>query len=218
MPIIAIAIYVFGVVLHTKVIMVSKKDKDLTWKIDIANSIFVLSGFASLIIIYTLTDLMPNLYMYTGEWFCYVCKVISHYTMLYLSGHSMVISMMKYFIIVYDENVRNLKDRLKIGFFWLNIFHPILNIVLQTTLNPDYIFQYDGYPRINKCLGNLNLTKITWYSMCEFNKPLEKTSVEYAIYIFKWSICTGQVVLMLSITLNLFDMFFYHRIFSYMKR
>ena len=80
------------------------------------------------------------------------------------------------------------------------------------------IFEYDGYPRINKCLGNLNLTKITWYSMCEFNKPLEKTSVEYAIYIFKWSICTGQVVLMLSITLNLFDMFFYHRIFSYMKR
>ena len=34
--------YSIGIVLHIKIIKVSKKDKDLTWKIDISNSILVI--------------------------------------------------------------------------------------------------------------------------------------------------------------------------------
>ena len=216
--IIMICLYGVGVFLHIKVIMVSNKEKGLTWKIDISNSIIVLVLHAHFIYIHIISYLTPDLVLFTGEWLCYISKVMVHYSVLYLSGHSMIISMMKYVIILYEEKVRHVKDEVKRGFFWINILHPVLQISLQLALNQDYFYEYDGYLVINQCLGKTNVSKVSWYSMCEFTKPVQNRSIAYVLYIFKRTICTAQVVLLLTIAFNIFEMFLYWRIFSYMRR
>ena len=66
-----LCIYLVGVYLHIKVILISKKEQDLTWKIDIANSILLIVLFANKILIQATTYLVEDIYIHTGEWLCY---------------------------------------------------------------------------------------------------------------------------------------------------
>ena len=43
--VVAVVIYFCGVYFHVKIIQASRKDKDLTWKLDITNSIIMLFHF-----------------------------------------------------------------------------------------------------------------------------------------------------------------------------
>ena len=216
--IIVLCLYGVGIFLHVKIIKASQEEKSLTWKIDISHSITVLILHAHFIYIYTITYLTPGLVLFTGEWLCYISEVMLQYSAYYLMGHSMIISMLKYVIVVYDEKIRQVKDEVKRIFFWINIFHPALQIALQIGLNYDYFYESDVFLVINHCLRKSNLTKTTWYSMCEFAKPVQYSSTGYVLYIFRRTICTTQVVLLWTIAFNVFEIFFYCRIFSYMRR
>ena len=216
--IIVICLYGLGVFLHTQIIMVSKKEKQLTWQIDISHSVLVLVLHAHMIYIHTIIYVAPDLAIYTGDWLCYISKPVLYYSMLYLSGHSMSISMMKYVIIVYEEKFRHKKDEIKRMFFWINIVHPFVQVVIKMVLNPYYFHEFEGHFIINDCLRKSNVTKTTFYSMCDFAKPMQSSFFEYFVYIFKQTICTIQVVLLISIAFNFFDMFFYSKIFSHMRR
>ena len=100
LSLIIICFYGIGLFLHTKIILLSKKEKDLTWKLDIVNSVFLLIYYGFSIVIHTMTYFIPNIYLITGEWLCYVSKFLLHYGLLYTTGHSMVIALLKYNIIV----------------------------------------------------------------------------------------------------------------------
>ena len=215
---IVICLYGLGVYLHIRIIMVSKKEKNLTWKIDISHSVLVLVLHAHAIYLWAITYLTPDLAIYTGDWLCYISKPVVYYTMLYLAGHSMSISMIKYVIIVYEEKFRHKKDEIKSMFFWINIIHPVVQIAMKMVLNPYYFYEFDGLLPINDCLRKSNVTKTTLYAMCDFAKPMQSSSFEYVVYIFRRTICTIQVAWLISIAFNFFDMFFYSRIFSYMHR
>ena len=91
--VVAVAIYFGGVYFHVKIIQASRKDKDLTWKLDIANSIIILFHFFQSIFMHTITYIVKDLYLYTGEWFCYLFKVIATYTTFYTYGHAFIISL-----------------------------------------------------------------------------------------------------------------------------
>ena len=213
-----LCIYLVGVYLHIKVILISKKEQDLTWKIDIANSILLIVLFANKILIQATTYLVEDIYIYTGEWLCYTSEVIIHYTILYNGGHSMTVSMLKYFVIVHHDKFRHHKEKLKQIFFWINILHPILFIILHLLLVPHFYKIYTGFSSINKCLGKTKDNNSKWWSLCALTVPSESIATSYPMYILKSSTCKVQVVLIYIIMYNVFDMFFYCRIFSHMRR
>ena len=208
--------YSIGIVLHIKIIKVSKKDKDLTWKIDISNSILVIFCFAFVILTHFLTHWIDNLYQYTGEWLCYTLKVIIHYSMLFNGGQSAVVSIMKYFILVHDEKFMHRKEEVKTTFFWINILHPVFYIIMHIILVPDFYIIYGGISSVNTCLGTtrLDYNKTRWWQLCDFDTD----NVSYALFVLKSLACKTQVISIYIIQYNFLEIFFYNRIFSKMKR
>lgn len=210
--------YVTGLYFHIKIILVSKKEKDLTWKIDIANSILVLFLFGHTILIHAITYTVQDLYTYTGKWFCYISKVIIHYKMLYNGGYSTVISILKYLIIVHDTRFREHKDFLKTAFVWIAILHPLFGIALHLILVPDFYIVYGGIASINNCLGKSNYNKTKWWSVCEFGDPLEINENLIVLTFVKEIICKAQVIFVYLIASNVMDILFYCQTFAYMRR
>ena len=69
-----ILVYCVGVFLHVKIIAISKRERELTWKLDITNSVLTIAHFTNTLGIYIITYAVEYLYIFTGKWFCYVLK------------------------------------------------------------------------------------------------------------------------------------------------
>ena len=230
-------LYAIGLYLHIKIILVSKREKDMSWKIDITNSLLLMITYTFCMFMHTITDIIEDLHSYTSEWFCYAYLIMLHYSLLlYIPSHSTVISMMKYIVIVYEENIRDFgKEKIIELFFWINLFHPILDITLRSIIRPDfwsvalhsgwYIlvgednFLGEDFTQDDNCLGFARVCTscktTTLHDLCDFPKPMLQ---DYTLYIFKRSICWVQTVIMYANSWQLFDVFFYCRIFAYARR
>ena len=143
--VVAVAIYFGGVYFHVKIIQASRKDKDLTWKLDIANSIILLFNFFQSIFMHTITFIVKDLFLYTGEWFCYLFKIIANYTTFYMYGHAFIISLTKYTIIVHWQAARGWgNEKVAMLYFWINITHPAISILIWLCIRPDFFWAWDG--------------------------------------------------------------------------
>ena len=128
----ALCVYIIGLYFHTKIIIVSRKEKEMTWKLDVTNSSLLIAHFTYKLTMHGITYIVPDLYLFTGEWFCYASKFFTYYGTLYTSTHSLIVSVMKFFLIVHWKNVRNFgKDKVKEIFFFLNFLHPLFTIALH---------------------------------------------------------------------------------------
>lgn len=154
-----LCLYVTGLYLHIRIIIASRKEKSLTTKIDVTNSILIVLLFGYIILFHAITYTVQDLHMFSGDWLCYTSKVVIHYTLLYNGGHSLIISTMKYIIIVHDSKFRTHKEKVKTIFFYLNILHPVVFISIHLLLVPDFYVVYGGIASANRCLGHSNLSK-----------------------------------------------------------
>ena len=227
MCVLVICAYVLGVYLNTKIIIVAKKDQHSTWKIDIFNSSMMMVHYAHIIVIYGVTYLVKDLYLYTGTWFCYTSKAIAFYGIVHVSGHSFMISVMKHTLIVNWKGSRNFgEEKIKQIFFWLNIIYPLYILSMFNILRPDFLFAYDGISQANRCLGksdmissqdrNKSATKL--HNLCEIEAPLDPSSFWYMVYLGRKSICWLHVIFVYSNVWNLLEFFIYCRIFLFMRR
>ena len=95
MCVVVVCLYLIGVFVHTKVISACKRDKHVTWKLDVANSFILIFCYGNIIVMNGLTIFVKDLYMYTASWFCYAYKLFTVYGNAYVSGHSLIIAIMK---------------------------------------------------------------------------------------------------------------------------
>ena len=230
--VVSVVIYFWGVYFHVRIVQVSKKDKDLTWKLDIFNSIMMLFIFFQSIFMHTITYIIKDLYTYTGEWFCYLFKVIATYSNFYLFGHALIISLTKYTIIVHWQKAREWgNERVAMLYFWINIIHPVISILIWMCIRPDFFWAYDGMAHIDRCLGdpndmwvdnfeglmeNKSLTKL--HGLCQMNSPPKEDYIQYLINIFKACSCWLHVGYHYGAALNLLEMAVYVNIFVFMHR
>ena len=230
--VVAVMIYLWGVYFHVKIIQASRKDKDLTWKLDIANSTIILFHFFQSIFMHTITYIIKDLYLYVGEWFCYLFKVISNYNNFYMFGHALIISLLKYSVIVHWQKAREWgNEKVAMLYFWINIIHPAISILIWLCIRPDFFWAYDGMPQIDRCLGdpkdiwvdsfqnvmeNRSLTKL--HNLCQMKTPLHQDYTEYIIHIFRTCSCWLHVGYYYGAGTNLLEMVIYFRIFVFMHR
>ena len=224
----ALSIFVTGLFFHSKVVCVSKKDRDVTWQLDMTNSVILVFHYGHVMIMYGVTFLIKDLYTYTGIWFCYASKTITLLGNAHSTGHSFVISVMKYVIIVQYEKVLKFgREKVQRIFFWLNIFYPIYVIITFNILRPDFLLVHDGISQANRCLGkpdlvssqNISRPAAKLHDMCiTIVVPSYKVSVEYCIYLMRAFICWIHIVFLYCNVWNVIEFFIYYVIFKFMYR
>jgi hypothetical protein len=226
--VITLCVYLTGVYFHVKVIKISIKDKGMTWKLDLTNSFLLLVHHGHCVIMDIITYLIHDLHTYTGEWFCYTSKVINLYGKAYGEAHSLIISLLKYFIIVQWKHVRGFgQEKVKQWFFWINIVYPCVMMAIQLIIRPDFLLIHDAFQRTDQCLGdpnnnwgpNSNRTQIKRHTICKtLVEPLLEHYFAYTIYVLRIGICWTQFVFEYLVMWNIFEILAYCRIFAFMRR
>ena len=227
--IVVVCIYMVGLYLHTKIILVSRKDKGMTWKFDIFNSCAVLFHYGNAIVIYGVTYIVQDVSFYTGDWFCYLFKFFFMEGNIYVLKHSCFIAAMKYVIIVHYEWVKEFggNEKIKKIFFWMKVIYPSLVIAIFMLGRLDFFVAYGGISQANRCLGKSDLISIVdsnkpvgkMHDMCEpAEELLNPSQLQYAMYISRKTICWINVVWFYLNMWNFVEGFLYFRIFSFMRR
>ena len=224
---IVIIFYSVGVHLHIKLIKTSKNDKNMTWMMDIANSILILCNFAHFIIMYIITYMIDNLYIYTGSWFCYTSKALSIMGNAHVGGHTFFIAIMKYVMIVLHDKVRSFgKENAQRIFLAMNVLYPIYIFLVFHLINPDFLFIYGHVSQSLRCLGeseiysaqNPNQTVAKLHNFCEFSESFEPWSVMKVIRLGRSIFCWIHVGLIYLLFWNVIEAFLYFFVFKFMWR
>jgi hypothetical protein len=223
-----LCICLIGLYLHVKIIRISKKEKEMTWKLDITNSCILIFNFTHSILMENITYIVPNLYTHTGEWFCYASKVVSYYGYNYTIGHSMIVSILKYILIVHWKKSRDFgKENVKEVFFWINIFYSLFMILIHLSVEPEFFSVWDGFARIDRCLGDpknnwgpdSNRTQTKLHNICQnFIEPSPDKYFAYTIHIIRTGVCWVHIVFWYLVLWNVFEVVAYFRIFATIQR
>ena len=228
----SVCLYLIGVYFHTRVIKVSRKDRELTWRLDIVNSIVILSMQFNNMFMQIITYFVTDLYLYTGEWFCYTSKFIAIYLQMYTIGHSLFIAILKYIIIVHWQRARDWGNEKILKLFSnIDILHPILTILFWLSIRSDFFSAYDGWVLADRCLGdpkdnwrsdyeelspNRTLTKL--HHLCDFDHTQQTKDFDYGVHILKIIVCWMNVLWVYMTNFNLLELIVYWQTFRFMKR
>ena len=228
----SVFLYLIGVSFHTKVIKVSRKDREMTWRLDIVNSVVILSMQFNNMFMQILTYGVTDLYLYTGEWFCYTSKFIAIYLQMYTIGHSLFIAILKYIIIVHWERARDWgNEKIVLIFSSVDILHPILSITFWLSARNDFFWAYDGWVLFDRCLGdpkdnwssdyeelspNRTLTKI--HDLCDSDQSHRAKDFNYAVHVSKVFVCWLNVAWVYVTNFNFLELIVYCQTFRFMKR
>ena len=223
-----VGIWIIGWYFHVKIIKISLKEKEMTWKLDVTNSCLILFHYTHVIFMDIITYIIPNLHWYTGNWFCYASKVVNHYGNLYVVGHSMMVSLLKFTLIVYWQRAREFgNDKIKEIMFWLNFCYPAVNVLIYVIIEPNFYLIYDGYARIDRCLGDpknnwgkdSNRTQIKAHTVCTlFAEPEPDDYLAYAFYVVRSGVCWMHIIVLYLQLWNFFEILSYCRIFAFMRK
>ena len=110
-----VLVFSFGVYLQVKKIQICLKEDDVAKKLEITNSVLMTIIFSYDLLLYGITTLVKELYKYTGEWFCYLSKELLSISDAFCMGHSFVIALLKYLVIVHAGADPIKKDKFKKG-------------------------------------------------------------------------------------------------------
>ena len=223
MCVVAIGIYGCGVFLHIKIIQVSKREKDMSWMLDVTNSTIFIVHFAHTIFMHGITYLVQNMYLYTGEWYCYLSKAVSMLGIFHSIQNSFVIALLKYVMIVHFQPPHGRrKEYTQYLFFALNLIYPFFVFGVFLLLMPDFIIRYDGISQANRCLGIPEVKikdHVKIYNACTIiNGPDEDTSSKYFFYLTRKITCWMHVGVTYLNSGNILEMLLYFRIFAFMHR
>jgi hypothetical protein len=224
---IAWIVYIIGFTLHVKIIALSKTTTEaITWKLDITNSSILLVLNSIIMVMHGVTHIVPDLHTYTGRWFCYTYIAVAYYSLLYHIGHSLVVSIFKYVIIVHWQKIRGFgEETFKQVLFWVNILHPLVGLALQFMVRPDFLFVWSGATPGNRCLGeggdnilHNKSSNIKLLGLCEVPEPVDHNWFHDALLMVRKSVCVLETISIYMMALNIFEFFFYYQIFSYAYR
>jgi hypothetical protein len=141
--------FFIGIFLHVRIIIISKCEKGLTWKLDITNSSLSIVHFTHTILLYGITYAVEDLHIYTGEWYCYLAKELRYYGSLYVTTHSLVVSIMKYILIVHWQKVRDFgKEKVTNIFFFVNFLHPFCTAAIHLIIRSDFLWVHDVFRKL----------------------------------------------------------------------
>ena len=213
-------VYSIGLVINIKVISVCwKKKETTTWQIHMINSIFLTIFWPLDLSFLAVSNTIPKLSMYTGEWFCKLSAFVIIYGVKIIIMNSLIVAVMKYVFIVHTLKARKYgNEKVQKLFTIINLTIPLILATFQVIMG-----DYEFYKAINNCLGleRENMPKLNiWQKLffCKVKEPDEFLSEGYTTNLVLQSACAIQSALTYLIISNLPEAYFYYKIFTKMKR
>ena len=196
----------------------------MTWKLDISNSALIIVHYFHSILMHGITYIIDDLHEYTGDWFCYLSRYVTLIGNVHTIGHSFIISMLKYVVIIHYQKFS--KEKVKTLFFWINLLVGTTLVSIFSLAQPQFIFLYDGISQSNRCLGknetisslDNSTSAIKLTDICSISESFEHVSFGYVYYIFRKTICWANIVFVYLNAWNILEMFVYCTIFSFIHR
>ena len=224
--VIMVIVYSIGMYLHVRIIKISKKDKAITWKLDILNSVSVLFyfnlAFVMFIVTYLKVALEIDLCSNTATWICYAVKLLVFCGRMYIISHSLIISLMKYCIIVFQDKVRAVgKHRVETLFLFLDILYPTMVFGILRLIKKDNEFPSDPFEEVffhQNSITNTNKTIVKLFDACLFDESFHEISIPIIFHIFRTALCWILAISIFLNSINILEVFFYYKIFRYMNR
>ena len=221
-----VIIFLIGLYLQIKIIVASKVEKGVTWRIDMCNSIVMIIFYSFRIVGEIIIYNVPVLHVYTGKWFCYVALFINMFGAFSVISHSLVVSVYKYVFIVHQKLIRYVGvDNASLASFWISL-------VLPATLAVSFIARptLPSYSSVYSCLGmndeksahanESSTEKIKMLLFCGFDdfSDIQYGVFDYFINIVNMMGCFITVMLVVFILANIMEAIIYQRIFSFIKK
>ena len=146
---ILITTFLLGLYFQIQIIISSKREKGVTWRVDMCNSIVMIFFYSFRISFEMVSHFIPILHPYTGKWFCYVTLIINMFGAIFVVSHSLIISVFKYFYIVHQSLIRYVGvNKASWASFWFSLFLPAV-LTLLFVVRPSV----NTYSSIYNCLG-----------------------------------------------------------------
>ena len=223
--VIMLLVYFIGIYLHIKIIKISKKDKAITWKLDILNSISILFYFnlasVMFLVTYLKIALKSDLCSLTNIWICYGLKAMIFLGRIYITSHSLIISVMKYCIIIFHEKVRSIgKRKVENLFLVLDILFPTMIFFLFHLIKNDNTFVGDPYQEEffhQNSITVTNKTIVKLFDVCVY-EPYAEISIPYIFSILRTTFCWILSISIFLNSINILEVFIYYKIFRFMNR
>ena len=223
--IVVVCLFVAGVYLQSKKIQVCWKEKDVTWKLEVTNSIILTLYWSLEIAVYGITYFVKNLHAITGAWFCSLLKILNSLGLAHSMGHSFVIAFVKLLVIVHAGTDVTRKEKFKKLLFYLNILYGALVVGILNVIRPDYVFVYHS-SMADRCLSGTGIisshantiSAANLVQLCDIPEPTKQISFEYTLYVIRKVICWLDATFVYLNAANILEAICYFRIFIYMHR
>ena len=166
-----------------------------------------------------ITNDVPNLSMYTGEWLCHIASFIIIFCIHIIFMNSFWIALMKYvFIVHWDRALLWGHEKIERVLLIISLVLPLIFTII-IILTKDF----DSYETLNSCYG-IETKKLDpvdgmkGFFLCDLANLNTNDIHDYILYVMIQAICISRSILTLPATTNLSEALFYYRIFKRMKR
>ena len=212
--------FAIGLFINMRIIHVCLNDKSSkTRNIHIIYSIFSTIFYLFDIPFLAITNDVPNLSMYTGEWLCHIASFIIIFCIHIIFMYSFWVALMKYvFILHWDRALlwghEKIERTLLIIVLVLSLIFTIIIILTK---------DFDSYEALNSCNGietkkSDPVDEMKGFFLCDLTNLNTNDIHDYILYVIIQAMCISKSILTLPATTNLSEAFFYYKIFKCMKR
>ena len=117
----------------------------MSWQLDVIYSCVRVFVNTLAYLLYAVTYMIPNLYLFTGEWFCYASKMVLHYNNVIIVYYTLTVAILKYVAIVHWQWARVFgHDKIKKIFsIILGFCIPLSNTLIYFAVRPDFLWAYN---------------------------------------------------------------------------
>ena len=215
----AIMVYFLGAYINWKIISVSWKTKDKTWKEDIVHSTIMMIVMPWTIVFENVSLHVKVLSRYTGgDWICYLTAFFYSYNTFIGGFHSFTICFMKYIYIVHHEKVREYgEEKLQKIFFFTYFIHPLL-LTIPTVI----LLDFEVYSSVIGCYGleeglmdRYAYDGLSRMFLCKL--VVDVRDSEFLYYLAQ-GFCSLKMAWVIMLASNIPEGFLYYKIFQFMRR
>ena len=212
--------FIIGLLINIRIIYVCLNDKSSkTRNIHIIYSIFSTIFYLFDIPFAAITNEVPNLSKYTGEWLCHISSFIIIFCIHIIFMNSFWTALMKYIFIVHWERALQWgHEKIERVLLTISLVLPLIFTII-IILTKDF----DSYETLNSCYG-IETKKLDpvdgmkGFFLCDLTNLNTNDIQDYILYVMIQAMCISKSILTLPATTNLSEALFYYKIFKSMKR
>jgi hypothetical protein len=212
-------LFLVGLFINIKIAILEWKNREAkTWQVQIVYSVCGTIYFAFELPFSSVSNAIPNISEYTGDWFCNLATFIITYGIIIFTTNSLLVSIMKYTFIVHPFKVLKWgHEKIQKIFLATYLAVPFVMAVIQIATK-----DFESYTNLRMCFGlkNEDLVKNTWKRLFLCN--LKEMGIDASANIHLGNsiqlFCVLKQIIAYIITSNIMEAFFYRKIFTKMKR